>query len=82
MFSLSYYRYLEKEIGNTYTCDTILDTLKGMNFASIQGQGFVPLYKRNELTDILHQTCGFNTDYEFITKQQMRTIQKKSKNRS
>ena len=80
--SLIIYRYLEKEIGNTYTCDTILDTLKGMNFASIQGQGFVPLYKRNELTDILHQTCGFNTDYEFITKQQMRTIQKKSKNRS
>lgn len=77
--SLIIYRYLEKEIGNTYTCDTILDTLKGMNFANVKEQGFVPLYKRSKLTDILHKACGFDTDYEFITKQQMRTIQKKSK---
>ena len=77
--SLIIYRYLEKELGDTYTCDTILDTLKGMNFANVKEQGFVPLYKRSKLTDILHKTCGFDTDYEFITKQQMRTIQKKSK---
>jgi len=43
------YRYLEKEIGDTYTCDTILDTLKGMNFANMKEQGFVPLYKRSKL---------------------------------
>ena len=79
--ALVIYRYLEKALGNTYTCEMILSTLKNMNFASIQGQGFVPLYKRDKLTDNLHEICNFRTDYEFITKRDMKTIQKKSKRR-
>lgn len=79
--ALIVYRYLEKELGNDFTCETILDTLKGMNFASVQEQGYMPLYKREKLTDALHQVCGFRTDYQFITKRQMKTIQKKSKGR-
>ncbi|MGN1167745.1 MAG: IS1634 family transposase [Lachnospiraceae bacterium] len=79
--SLVIYRYLEKALGNSYTCETILDTLKSMNFASVQGQGFIPLYKRDKLTDKLHEICSFRTDYEFITKKDMKTIQKKSKGR-
>lgn len=75
------YRYLEKKLDYKYTCETILDTLKTMNFASIEGQGFIPLYKRDQLTDDLHNTCNFRTDYQFITKRQMKTIQKKSKGR-
>ena len=79
--SLVIYRYLEKALGNSYTCETILDTLKSMNLASVQGQGFIPLYKRDKLTDKLHEICRFRTDYEFITKKDMKTIQKKSKGR-
>ena len=79
--ALVIYRYLEKALGNTYTCEMILSTLKNMNFASIQGQGFVPLYKRDKLTDHLHDISNFRTDYEFITKRDMKTIQKKSKRR-
>lgn len=79
--SLVIYRYLEKALGNPYTCETILSTLKSMNFASVQGQGFIPLYKRDKLTDNLHEICRFRTDYEFITKKDMKTIQKKSKGR-
>ena len=60
---------------------TILSTLKSMNFACVQEQGFIPLYKRNKLTDKLHEICNFQTDYEFITKKDMKTIQKKSKDR-
>ena len=52
-----------------------------MDFAIIQEQGFMPLYKRDALSDALHEIGGFRTDYEFITKQQMKTIQKKSKGR-
>ena len=52
-----------------------------MNFADIQEPGYVPLYKRDHLTDALHKICGFNTDFKFITKGQMKTIQKKSKGR-
>lgn len=73
------YRILEKKLDGKYTCETILDTLKGINFAKVQEQGFIPLYKRLKITDDLHDICGFRTDYEFITKSQMKTIQKKSK---
>ena len=77
--ALTIYRYLEKKLDSKYTCEELLDTLKAMNFAGIQEQGFIPLYKREKITDALHETCGFRTDYQFITKSKMRTIQKKSK---
>lgn len=73
------YRVLEKQLNNQYTCEEILSTLRNMNFASIQEQGFMPLYSRNEITDMLHEKCGFRTDYEFITKSKMKNIQKTSK---
>ena len=75
------YRILEKKLDHKYTCEEILDTLKTINFAEVQEQGFIPLYKRSKLTDALHDACGFSTDYQFITKSQMKTIQKKSKGR-
>ena len=79
--SLVIYRYLEKDLGQDFTCEMILDKLKTMNFANIQDQGFIPLYTRDRLTDSLHKICGFDTDFKFITKSQMKTIQKKSKGR-
>ena len=77
--SLTIYRYLEKKLNLQYTCEELLDSLKAMNFAEIQEQGFIPLYKREKITDALHESCGFRTDYQFITKSKMKTIQKKSK---
>jgi transposase len=79
--ALLHYRLLERELGNQYTCNQILETLKSMNFAGIEGQGFMPLYQRTELTDALHETCNFRTDFQFITKSKMKEIQKKSKRR-
>lgn len=77
--ALMSYRILEKKLNYKYTCEEILTTLKEMNFAEIQEQGFIPLYRRSKLTDALHDACGFRTDYQFITKSQMKTIQKRSK---
>lgn len=77
--ALTIYRLLEKKLNKAYTCDEILDTLKGMNFADIKSQGYMPLYNREKITDDLHEVCGFRTDYEFITKSKMKTIQKESK---
>ncbi|MEG2687224.1 MAG: IS1634 family transposase, partial [Christensenellaceae bacterium] len=76
------YRLLEKELDYKYTCQAILETLNAMNFAEIQEQGFMPLYKREKITDALHDACGFRTDYQFITKSRMKTIQKESKGRT
>ena len=77
--ALAIYRFLEKKLNYKYTCDELLGTLKAMNFAGVQEQGYIPLYKREAITDALHEACGFRTDYQFITKSKMRTIQKKSK---
>lgn len=77
--ALTIYRFLEKKLDLKYTCEELLETLKALNFAEIQEQGYIPLYKREIITDDLHEVCGFRTDYQFITKSKMRTIQKKSK---
>ncbi len=79
--ALLLYRMIEKRLDYRYTCDEILHTLKTMNFAEVEEQGFMPLYKREKITDALHDACGFRTDYQFITKSSMKTIQKKSKGR-
>lgn len=50
-----------------------------MNFVGLQKQGFMPLYKREVITDDLHEVFGFRTDYQFISKSNMRTIKKKAK---
>lgn len=79
--SLLCYRLLEKKLGGKYTCENILEKLRQMNFAEIEGQGFMPVYIRDELTDALHEICGFRTDNQFITRSDMKTIQRKSKGR-
>ncbi len=77
--ALMIYKLLEKKMEKQYTCDEILDTLKAMNFADIEEQGFMPLYERTPVTDKLHDVCNFRTDFKFITKQKMRNIEKNSK---
>lgn len=79
--ALLVYRLLKKRLKEQYTCGEILDTLKGMNFADIEEQGYIPLYSRETITDDLHEVCGFRTDYQFISKRKMKAIQKQSKGR-
>ena len=77
--ALLVYRILEKKLGDRYTCEEILKTLREMNFADIEEQGYMPVYRRTRLTDELHDVCGIRTDYQFITRQKMREIQQRSK---
>ncbi|MCI8373816.1 MAG: IS1634 family transposase [Lachnospiraceae bacterium] len=79
--ALTVYRFLEKKLDSKYTCEELLDALKAMNFVEVKEQGFIPTYKRETITDALHDACGFRTDYQFITKSKMKNIQKKSKGR-
>ena len=78
--SLMIYRLLEKELHETYTCDEIIDTLKNME-VSRPGEklGYIPVYTRTDLTDALHETAGFRTDYEIITDVNMRKVIRASK---
>ncbi len=77
--ALIMYRYLERELKQQYSCEAILDKLRSMDFASVQEQGFAPLFEKDELSDALHKTVDFRLDNEFIPKFRMREIQKKSK---
>lgn len=77
--ALLFYRILEKKLDKKYTCSEILDTLREYKFADIQGQGYIPIYESTALTDKLHKIAGFETDFEFLTKSRMRTIEKLSK---
>ena len=79
--ALTVYRFLEKKLDSKYTCEELLSVLKAINFVEVQEQGFIPTYKRDALTDALHDACGFRTDYQFMSKSKMKTIQKKSKGR-
>ena len=78
--SLLLYRLLEKKLGNAYTSHQIIETLHSMNMTLLNtASGYIPSYTRTELTDDLHKTFGFQTDYEFITKASMRNIIKQTK---
>lgn len=77
--ALLHFRLLKRSLKGAYTTEQLLQTLRSMNFADVEEQGFMPIYERQKITDDLHEACGFRTDYEFITKRRMKGIQKKSK---
>jgi len=72
--SLIIYRILEKKLDEKYTCEEILRTLQAMDMMIVPGEGYIPEYKRTDLTDDLHDTFGFRTDYQIVPKKEMRKI--------
>ncbi len=72
--SLIIYRILEKKLGEKYTCHEILDKLKEMDFFEIKGEGYIPTYTRDDLTDDLHEAFGFRTDYQIVSKKHLKNI--------
>lgn len=77
--SLIIYRILEKKLDERYTCNEILTKLKEMNFYEIKGEGYVPTYIRDDLTDDLHEAFGFRTDYQIVSIKKMKNIFKVTK---
>lgn len=72
--ALMVFRLFEKKLNDKYTSSEIIKTLKDMNFYEIAGNGYIPTYTRTDLTDSLHDTFGFRTDYEIITTKEMKKI--------
>lgn len=78
--ALVIYRILEKKLHEEYTCEEIVDTLKNMVMARPgEKMGYTPVYTRTNLTDALHETAGFRTDYQIITDVNMRKVIRTSK---
>ena len=78
--SLVILRYLEKRLEEKYTSSEIIDCLKNMDFMESIGNGYIPTYTRTDLTDDLHEKFGFRTDYQIVTKYNLKKIFKKIKN--
>ncbi|MBO5005266.1 MAG: IS1634 family transposase [Clostridia bacterium] len=77
--SLLIYRILEHKLNDKYTSKEIINTLREMNMLEIQGDGYIPAYKRTSLTDKLHDTFGFRTDTEIVTIKNIKKILQKTK---
>ena len=77
--ALVIYRYLEKRLDEKYTVMDITETLKNYNLKKENDIGFSPVYKRTDLTDLLHEKFGFNTDYEIIETKNIKKICKQTK---
>ena len=72
--ALILYRILEKKLGDEYTCEAIIKTLKEMNMLVMPGEGYIPEYTRTDLTDRLHDVFEFRTDYEIVSQRNMKKI--------
>lgn len=77
--SLVLHRYLEKIINEKYPTPQIISCLRNMNFMQIVGEGFIPLYTRTDLTDLLHDKFNFRTDYEIVNEKYFNKIFKQIK---
>lgn len=77
--ALMIFRLLEIRLEKEYTAEQIISTLKKMDVCRLDEYGYIPAYRRTELTDKLHKIFGFRTDTEIIRKSKMRSIIKKSK---
>lgn len=77
--ALVIYRYLEKTLNEQYTVSQIVETLRTMSCVK-KDNDFIPTYKRTDLTDSLHETFGFRTDYEILSEKTMKKIIKQTKN--
>ena len=80
--SLLIYRILEKKLESKYTCAQIIRTLRSMKLLALEGTGYLPAYKRTEITDDLHSIFGFRTDYQIMKKSAVRSVIRQTKQRT
>ena len=76
--ALVIYRYLEKKLDEKYTVTEIIETLRNMVFSK-KDNDFIPIYKRTNLTDSLHDSFNFRTDYEIITEKNIKKLLNQTK---
>ena len=77
--ALIIYRILEKKLNESYTCEELINTIRSMNMMIAPGEGYIPTYTRTDITDALHETFGFRTDYQITSQKNMRKILNQTK---
>src|SRR5690554_3486401 len=79
--ALTLYRILEKRLKEKYTAETLIKTLKEMDVHHIRGAGYIPLFKRNELTDKLQSLYNYQLSTEIIDNTMMKKNKRISRSR-
>lgn len=78
--ALFIFRILEKRLGERFTYEDIIQTLRTMvMYRPGEKMGYMPAYTRTDLTDALHETAGFRTDYEILTDLSMKKVIRSSR---
>lgn len=72
--ALTVYSALLRKMNVNDSIFECIETLQQMNFMKIHSEGYVPLYTRTDLTDLLHETAGFRTDYEIVNSNLMNKL--------
>ena len=63
----------KKEVYDKLTTQKLVDALRSYKLLKID-EGYIPEYKRTEITDLLHKTFKFRTDYEINKPSKIRCI--------
>jgi len=71
-------KLLEKKIKHISSLEKIIDTLRSYKLLKID-EGYIPEYKRNDITDKLHEAFNFRTDYEINKPSKIKNIIKNTK---
>lgn len=72
--ALFLYRVLEHRIGEEFTTDNILFALRNMKALYVPSEGYIPTFKRTDLTDKLFDISGFYLDTEIVTLKRLKSI--------
>ena len=67
-------RILETKLGHKYTYQELIDCLSEMDFTHLGDSGYIPSYKRTDLTDAIHDAFAFRTDFEILSPVAMKKI--------
>ena len=67
-------RILETKLDHKYTYQELIDCLSEMDFTHLGDSGYIPSYKRTDLTDAIHDAFAFRTDFEILSPVAMKKI--------
>lgn len=77
--ALLVYRLMDSRLGGAFTCGKLLSALRNMDLLEIPGEGWLPAFEPNEITDALRDAYGIEIDREIVTNRQMRSALARSK---
>lgn len=77
--ALTLFKILAKRLKEAYTVETIIKFLREIDLHQIRGKGYIPLFKRTALTDLLQPTFGYHLSTKIVDLDIMKKSEKISR---